>query len=428
MSSLFPKVIPRKWDEAAALIIAARHAAVPKPKSESVRSDYGVLLMQRGGSAPFAENFHVFPGGLLDKSDTCSEWTERFARVLRTGTDRDKTLGILSSTACCNKIRAPPTFTRRRQADERIGPFSLPAEVAFKICSIRETFEESGILLAQREDNADYGEKVLDIWPYSRALTAQSLPMSSSDRDYWTERVRGDASEFLNMCRALNCVPDVWSVHLWQSWLTSSNWPKRFDTAFFLTVLPEIPQLYVNNAEHTNVTWQDPTTAVEAMAGSKVNLPPPQAMEMLRLANYRSSDELLQFSSRRAQEHGGERWCPTRIKCSDGSLGLFPGDSQYGNFSSGDIEVDCTAMEFLSRSRNVHALVINGPKDYRFFCNIPERRGHRFPKSYAPCPIPDIDAVAWLQGHKLVWCHHTKCSLWEAVGFVAHWQVHTCRH
>ena len=59
----------------------------------------------------------------------------------------------------------------------------IPSEVAFRICAIRETFEESGILLL----------KNLSSKHQSR--------LSFDEVQIWREKVYADASNFLNMCR-----------------------------------------------------------------------------------------------------------------------------------------------------------------------------------------------------------------------------------
>lgn len=386
--SFLPVSTARRWKEAASLIVTARQHV--ERSSES--GNYAVLLMERGKKAKFAKGAHVFPGGVLDKADASGDWTGQFSRLL-SGSNR-VTFETLEKTACCHKNRAPPTFSRLRQDDEEISSTTMgvPAEVAFKICSLRETFEESGLLLARRVDDVEYKDKISDSSSNSEAGMAQTLSISTSDREYWTERVRKDASQFFAMCQALDCVPDIWSIHLWSTWLTPSNSKLRYDTPFFITSLPEVPELCVNHAEHDSKAWVCPTDAMGALAQGDIVLGPPQVMEMLRLARHTDCSGLIQFAARRAREHGSERWCPLRIKCADAAISMFPGDSQCGNFSSGDA-MDCTALEFLSRSKNVHALVQQNAKDFRFYCNIPERRGHLFPRPHGSCPPPVPGAV-----------------------------------
>ena len=59
----------------------------------------------------------------------------------------------------------------------------IPSEVAFRICAIRETFEESGILLL----------KNLSSKHQSR--------LSFDEVQIWRKKVYADASNFLKMCR-----------------------------------------------------------------------------------------------------------------------------------------------------------------------------------------------------------------------------------
>ena len=59
----------------------------------------------------------------------------------------------------------------------------IPSEVAFRICAIRETFEESGILLL----------KNLSSKHQSR--------LSFDEVQIWRKKVYADASNFLNMFR-----------------------------------------------------------------------------------------------------------------------------------------------------------------------------------------------------------------------------------
>jgi len=59
----------------------------------------------------------------------------------------------------------------------------IPSEVAFRICAIRETFEESGILLLKNLSSK-----------HQSCLSFDEVPI-------WRKKVYADASNFLNMCR-----------------------------------------------------------------------------------------------------------------------------------------------------------------------------------------------------------------------------------
>ena len=114
----------------------------------------------------------MFPGGVLDEADCSKEWLDLF----------------------------PPHTTQTMinsliQSNNRLSLYSnLPAdsiigELAFRICAIREAFEETGILLAR---------------PLSQLMnTSHSCYYQSSQStiDQWRDRVCDDANNFLQLFR-----------------------------------------------------------------------------------------------------------------------------------------------------------------------------------------------------------------------------------
>jgi len=46
------------------------------------------------------------------------------------------------------------------------------------------------------------------------------------------------------MCRELQCLPNIWALHEWGNWLTPIGVygkQRRYDTAFYICCLDEIP-------------------------------------------------------------------------------------------------------------------------------------------------------------------------------------------
>ena len=112
---------------------------------------------------------YVFPGGLIEKhADFSNDWMELFKQSFaKFGTD----FTILVD------IQGPrPSLLKKSTTD-------IPSKVAFRICAIRETFEESGFLLL----------KNLSSKHQSR--------LSFDEVQIWRKKVYADASNFLNMCR-----------------------------------------------------------------------------------------------------------------------------------------------------------------------------------------------------------------------------------
>lgn len=86
-------------------------------------------------------------------------------------------------------------------------------EISLRITAIRETFEEVGILLCKPK-KAEYNSI------YSHCL-------ESFDRKMWQKAVHNDSTKFLELCKELNVIPDLWSLHEWAAWLTPATFKKR---------------------------------------------------------------------------------------------------------------------------------------------------------------------------------------------------------
>lgn len=74
------------------------------------------------------------------------------------------------------------------------GP--IAGEVAFRICAIREFFEEAGVLLAR-----DRGKmaSVVDVVPGTCRPALKELPQVEMKE--WRSKVHNNAYEFITMCR-----------------------------------------------------------------------------------------------------------------------------------------------------------------------------------------------------------------------------------
>ena len=79
---------------------------------------------------------------------------------------------------------------------ETIPSDGIPGEVALRICAIRETFEESGILFARNGKDAPLMAKSLD---HVRAVGPSLKYIPGLEQ--WRHRVHNNADDFLTMCR-----------------------------------------------------------------------------------------------------------------------------------------------------------------------------------------------------------------------------------
>ena len=255
----------------------------------------------------------------------------------------------------------PPMIYQPKATDEKVT-----REVAFRINAIRETFEETGILLT-------LDDKIHDLDPE------------------WRTKVHNKPSEFLALCQYLNTCPDIWCLKEWTDWLTPLHLKEksRFDTIFYVACRDFIDKSTASeeNKEVTEIQFLQPMEALKLHSEEKIWLAPPQFYELSRLASFLNYEELKNFSCKRAKNHGVQIWFPLAVMCSNGSVALYPGDDWYPtspNYDgqNGPISLnkkDLTIEQFseMSEKRNrtemksLHKTTIN--------CNIVDLCGHRHP-------------------------------------------------
>ena len=68
----------------------------------------------------------------------------------------------------------------------------IPAEVAYRICAIRELFEETGVLLAYKKSNLNHG---------SATAYGSMLTLHDDIACKWRKIVHDNALNFIEMCR-----------------------------------------------------------------------------------------------------------------------------------------------------------------------------------------------------------------------------------
>jgi 8-oxo-dGTP pyrophosphatase MutT (NUDIX family) len=228
-----------------------------------------VYLLRRVRGMAFAGGMHVFPGGSVDAADATADiaWAgpaaQEWARVFGT------TVPLARSLVCA---------------------------------AVRETFEESGVLLAGPSADEVLADVSTDEWEAERvALEAREHSLSE-----------------LLARRGLVLRSDL--LRPLGHWITPEVEPKRFDTRFFLARLPEGQVTRTAGTEADQRLWLRPTDAV---SGELQMLPPTRAV-LTELSTYADVGEAL------AAERTITAQLPKLlIDDQERLLFLLPGDAGY---------------------------------------------------------------------------------------------------
>ena len=197
----------------AATVMLVRNATDGEPGIE-------VFMLRRTGRASFAAGMYVFPGGRVDDVDHAAE-IEPFCR----GLDDE-------------------------EASRQLGVES--GGLAYWVASIRECFEEAGILLAERRDGS-------------------ALDLDDHDR----HAVHDGEMSMVELCQRDDLILDLSTTQYVDHWLTPIGEPRRFDTRFFVTEAPAGQDGLHDDKETVESTWIRPAEALRMQADGELMMMPP---------------------------------------------------------------------------------------------------------------------------------------------------------
>ncbi|KAG1463586.1 hypothetical protein G6F46_003402 [Rhizopus delemar] len=278
---------------AASLIIAS---PIPTELLKNNKgSNYRILMVKRNANSSFI-NAHVYPGGIIDKAD--SEW---------------------------------PHFKSEQ---------SLLMQ---KICAIRETFEESGLLLADK---------------------------CPRDIHHWRSRVHQDASQFQVMCDELDLTPSVEKLLPFANWITPVKEKKRYNTNFFLTILDQFKtekehedyfnHVMADGTETLSFDWFKPEEALAKFQQKEIIMMPPQWYSLYLMSLIQDFKELHK-AGKNIFRTGDNQLIPIlpQPKASNNSeyagYLAYPGDEEYDNGQKSKRH----RLYFKGRPMNEYKLEIN---------------------------------------------------------------------
>lgn len=103
--------------------------------------DYNVFLLKRSRNMRSWPGAHVFPGGVIDdKIDTTTRWLD----ILLDSQSSSKLKENLSLSNTYFKAFINNNSMGSATNQKNFAALKLPNEIAYRLCAIRETFEETG--------------------------------------------------------------------------------------------------------------------------------------------------------------------------------------------------------------------------------------------------------------------------------------------
>ncbi len=247
-----------------ALVETARAFADGTARPAEPRDASTVVLMRRGAPGPgggievyllrrhlgmaFAGGFCVFPGGGVDPRDFD---------------------GVDGWAGPSPEAWAAELGTTREHA------------TALVCAAVRETFEESGVLLAGPSGDSVVADTTGEDWEHDRRrLEAREIA--------FTDFLAG---------RGLVLRTDL--LRWWGSWITPVFEPRRYDTRFFVAELPEGQVTRDVSTESDKVVWMSVPEVVAAVDEGRLAMLPPTYATCLELYDLAEPREALASAASR---------------------------------------------------------------------------------------------------------------------------------
>ena len=158
------------------------------------------------------------------------------------------------------------------------------ASLSFRIAAIRETFEESGILLARPR-----GSKALI--DAKRAGEIEAINRTA---------LCDGKTTFLKVLADNRMVLALDELVPYAHWITPVGMPKRFDTWFFLAAAPPAQAGAHDGKESTDSIWVSPREALAGGESGRFKLPFPTTRNLIKLGKQTSVTAALDDSRGKA--------------------------------------------------------------------------------------------------------------------------------
>lgn len=262
----------------------------PDPESVPVRDAATVMLLRDGPSgtevcmlrrnlnSDFVGGAYVFPGGAVDPHD--------------------------ADEASCDVCHARTDAEASRLVGTQRGG------LAFWVAAIRESFEESGLLLARTADGT--------VVSFDDPADAERFTRHRAEVDSGRRRLA-------EICVEEELLLDVGAVHYFSRWVTPLGAPRRYDTRFFVAAAPEGQVALHDDREVIGTRWITPADALEEHSAGRITMIFPTVRTMVALRRFDRSEDVL----RHAEAQGSVAPVVPMLREEGGGLRLIlPGDPE----------------------------------------------------------------------------------------------------
>ncbi len=235
------------------------------------RPDLQVLMLERHADVVFGGGMWVFPGGRVDDTDDPQDF-QRFAI--------------------------------HRDDAEASALMNLPrGGLSYYIAAIREAFEEAGILLAVDQQ------------------TGATVDLSDGRFDQHRDDVNDSNRAFIEIMEEENLLLDVGQMHYIARWITPEGPPRRYDTRFFITRIPDNQVPRQDDGELVRARWLRPDDILRMSDTEEIVMMTPTIRMVRQLAKFSSTDDVIASAEQNLPDE--------RARVNENREILLPGEPGY---------------------------------------------------------------------------------------------------
>jgi 8-oxo-dGTP pyrophosphatase MutT (NUDIX family) len=267
-----------------------------------------VCLLKRHHDSSFLGGAYVFPGGKVDESDRSEE-----AAALCSGVDDGRASELLDVPS---------------------------GGLAFFVAAVRECFEEAGVLFARKDDAAilSGGRHAGAGAPgatgaLAGAAGASLVPGHDPEGGLagLREQVLAKGVGFIEAMEAAGLVLAADHLHYFSHWITPEVVPQRYDTRFFVGVLPPGQVPIHDDHEVVETIWITPAEALDRSRSGELELIFPTFRNIEAIGRFDQVEQLVDAA--RSARHI-PAMLPVVVVDEDGVRIEIPGEGE-GERSSG---------------------------------------------------------------------------------------------